>query len=174
MLIPACTSEIVLQPGDWHFGDAGTRMRTVLGTCVSVVFWHAALRIGGMCHYLLPGRSPRHGGQLDGRYAEDAFELMLCEIRLRGTKPSAYQLKLFGGGDMFPDAGRSDALHVGMKNAEAARALVRRHGLHCACEHLEGVGHRNIVFDVRDGQVLMRQMHPVRLQGGERKAPCVA
>jgi chemotaxis protein CheD len=84
----APTSEIVLQPGDWHFGDENTRIRTVLGTCVSVVLWHPALRIGGMCHYMLPGRSPHTGGELDGRYADDAFRLMLYETRLRGTRIS--------------------------------------------------------------------------------------
>lgn len=168
-------AEIFLQPGDWHFGEGKTRIRTVLGTCVSAVFWHPVLHIGGMCHYMLPGCSPRPGSQLDGRYAEDAFALMLCEIRLRGTQPSDYRVKLVGGGDMFPGSCKASARHIGMKNADAARALVRRLGLQCAGEDLGGIGHRQVVFDVREGSVLVRQVQPATLSRQiERAMPCSA
>lgn len=158
------SADIVLQPGDWYFGEGDTRIRTLLGTCVSIVLWHPVLHMGGMCHYMLPGRSPHSGGKLDGRYAEDAFRLMQIEILARGTPASDYVLKLVGGGNMFPGAHchRSGAPHVGTRNADAARNLAQRHGLQCVYEHLEGVGHRDVVFDVRDGRVLVRQLVPAR------------
>ena len=53
--------EIFLNPGDYAFGDEQVRMRTLLGSCVAVTFWHPKLRVGAMCHYLLPalGAPPR-------------------------------------------------------------------------------------------------------------------
>jgi chemotaxis protein CheD len=101
---------------------------------------------------------------------------MLYETRLRGTRISDYQLKLFGGGDMFPDSYKNLPSHIGIKNADAARDIVRRHGLRCAGEHLEGIGHRNVMFDVRDGQVLVKQVQPTRMRhdAGRGARSCAA
>ena len=40
--------EIFLQPGDFYFGGADTRIRTILGSCVSITMWHPTRLIGGM------------------------------------------------------------------------------------------------------------------------------
>jgi chemotaxis protein CheD len=48
--------ELFLHPGEYAFGDAQTRIRTLLGSCVAITFWHPVLKTGAMCHYLLPAR----------------------------------------------------------------------------------------------------------------------
>ena len=53
---PPHVIEIFLQPGDFYFGDKDTRIRTILGSCVSITLWHPTRLIGGMCHFLLPFR----------------------------------------------------------------------------------------------------------------------
>ena len=49
--------EIFLQPGDFYFGDENTRLRSLLGSCVSITMWHPTKLIGGMCplHAAFPG-----------------------------------------------------------------------------------------------------------------------
>ncbi len=49
--------EVFLQPGELYFGDGRTRVRTLLGSCVAIAVWHPRLRIGGLCHYMLPSRA---------------------------------------------------------------------------------------------------------------------
>lgn len=168
------TMEIFLQPGETYFGARNTQIRTVLGSCVSIVFWHPTLLLGGMCHFMLPGRTRSASITLDGRYADEAFELMLQEIRRRGTRPAEYQVKVFGGGNMFPDAREDGGRHVGMKNVEAARELIRKHNMATASEHLEGVGHRTVIFDVGSGRVLVKQLPPVRFDDRRSLPPCAA
>jgi len=148
--------EIFLQPGELYFGDRATRIRTVLGSCVSLVFWHPQMLVGGMCHFMLPRRTREKNGRLDGRYADEAIELALREIRGCNTLPSDYKVKMFGGGNMFPGIAKAEAGHVGSKNVLAARELVRRHGFDCVSEHVEGVGHRTLFFDVWSGVVSVR------------------
>lgn len=159
----AASVEIFLDPGDTYFGGRDTRIRTVLGSCVSIVFWHPVRLLGGMCHYMLPGSGKQRHGALDGRYAEDAFALMLQAIGRHGTQAGEYQIKVFGGGDMFPDPGRSNGFEVGRRNVEMARRLVARHGMTIVSEHLAGVGHRSVIFDIGSGQVWVRQLPPVRI-----------
>lgn len=156
---PQHVIEIFLQPGDLYFGDRDTRIRTVLGSCVSVTFWHPELRVGGMCHYMLPNRSRDKRGAkapaLDGRYADEAIQMLIREIDAAGAPHDEYQVKLFGGGNMFPDRSRA-VNHVGQKNVEMARSLVARHGFNCVAAHLGGAGHRNVIFDIWSGHVWVK------------------
>ncbi|QEW08416.1 chemotaxis protein CheD [Nitrincola iocasae] len=156
MLEPEHFIEIFLQPGDLYFGGQHTRIRTLLGSCVSLVIWHPHLRVGGMCHFMLPGRvrSPQTG--LDGRYADEAMELLLLDIGKMGARPSEYQLKIFGGGNMFPGIMRTDVSHIGFKNVQTARELIARYGFTCVSEHVEGCGHRYLIFDIWSGFVSLR------------------
>lgn len=159
MYKPPHVIEIFLQPGDLYFGDRDTRIRTVLGSCVSLTFWHPTLMVGGMCHYMLPNRSQEKRGAnavtLDGRYADEAIVLLTKEIDALGIPHREYQVKLFGGGNMFPE--RSNPVsNVGIKNADAARQLVSKHGFNCVAEHLGGDGHRNVIFDVWSGHVWVK------------------
>jgi chemotaxis protein CheD len=164
--------EIFLQPGEYYFGDRNTRIRTVLGSCVSMTFWHPRLVLGGMCHYMLPARSGerRYGDRPapDGRYADEAIALLLKEIDAIGASHNEYQVKLFGGGNMFPDTHKNPASQVGMRNVEAARRLANQHGFSYMAEHLGDDGHRSVIFDVWSGDVWIKHSK-VRAEGGERR-----
>ncbi len=150
--------DIFIQPGEVYFGERGMRLRTVLGSCVSITFWHPHRLLGGMCHYMLPERGTAAGAGPDGRYADEALGLLFGAMRDAGTRPDEYQAKLFGGGRMFAfDAGRG-VPDIGRRNVEAGRRLLRRHGLEPAGGHLAGSGHRSIVFDLASGDVWVRHM----------------
>lgn len=153
---PLHITEIILQPGELYFGDRNIRVRTLLGSCVAVTMWHPDLLVGGMCHYMLPSRRARSGKALDGKYADEALELLLNETRQTGARAGDYQFKLFGGGNMFPVTSTSPEHPVGLKNVEAGYALFKRHGLKISAEHLGGVGHRTLIFDIWNGDVWMR------------------
>ncbi len=168
MIKPPHVIEIFLQPGDLYCGDRDTRIRTVLGSCVSLTFWHPALLMGGMCHYMLPNRSLEKRGirttSLDGRYADEAVELLTQEIDAVGVPHREYEVKLFGGGNMFPDRTNSVS-NVGIKNVETARKLVVKHGFNCVAAHLGGDGHRNVIFDVWSGHVWVKHAVIARQEG---------
>jgi len=156
---PPHVIDLFLQPGDHYFGDSDTRIRTLLGSCVSITMWHPKLLVGGMCHYMLPKRT-QCGATLNGKYADEALQLMINEAKLIGTVPSEYQIKLFGGGNMFPHAKKQLLTHVGLKNAEAGRALLKQHNLAINAEHLGGEGHRNLFFELWSGDVWMQHNAP--------------
>lgn len=157
MKTPAHVVDIFLQPGEWYFGDRDTRIRTVLGSCVSLTAWHPELKIGCMCHYMLPSRGNAKALTLDGRYADEALTLLTREMRAAGTEPGEYQIKLFGGGHMFSgQVCLKSPAHVSYRNTEAARALIEQYGLRITAENMGGVGHRNVMFDVWSGDVWVK------------------
>jgi chemotaxis protein CheD len=161
MLKPDHVVEIYLQPGDFYFGDQDTRIRTVLGSCVSVTMWHPQRLIGGMCHYMLPGGGRITPGRLDGRYADEAMQMFLLEIRAAKTNPAEYRVKLFGAGNMFPGLkkNRSDQSgpNVPDKNKATAYSLIEKHGFKIVAESLGGDGHRQVIFDIWSGHAWVRK-----------------
>lgn len=154
----SCSDEpkVFLQPGDWHFGESDTCVRTTLGSCVSFTLWHSRLRIGGICHYMLAHRAGGEALALDGRYADEALELLHQAAREHGTHLRDYDVKLFGGADMFHLPNRVLS-SVASCNIEAARALVSRYGLTVAAESLGGSSYRQILFSIGSGDVWVRK-----------------
>ncbi|MGA8008970.1 MAG: chemotaxis protein CheD [Thiomonas sp.] len=152
--------EIFLQPGELYFGEGRTRVRTLLGSCVAIAVWHPQLKIGGLCHYMLPSRGTRHGAHraLDGRYADEAMLLFLRDMRAAGTRPEDYEAKLFGGGSMFTQHAhtRPGSIDVPYKNVLRGRELVHQHGLRLKAEHLGGDGHRNVLFEIWSGDAYLK------------------
>ena len=168
MPLPAAPDvlEVFLAPGEFYFGDEKTRIRTLLGSCVAIALWHPRLRIGGMCHYMLPQR-PRGTGHesLDGRYGDEAMALFLRELRRSGTAPADYQVKLFGGGRMFTHGNTSRHADISGRNMDAGRDLVTRHGFRLHAHDMGGEGHRNVILDLWSGDVWLKRA-PLAPGGG--------
>ncbi|MFA5626671.1 MAG: hypothetical protein WCX90_07245 [Thiohalomonadaceae bacterium] len=167
MKIPSNVIEIFLQPGEFYFGERDTRIRTLLGSCISITVWHPRLLIGGMCHYMLPTRGKKRVDTLDGRYGDEALELILREIRAAGTSPAEYEVKLFGGSNMFTgshccgidccDPFTSSCHDISSRNRRSASLLVERHGFTIRAENLGGTQPHNILFDLWSGHVWLKR-----------------
>lgn len=152
---PDNVETVVLRPGDFHFGRGNTRISTLLGSCVSLTLWHARMRIGGMCHYMMAERDHRTepaGQKPDGRYATEAFELFLQHMEKAGTRPSEYQAKLFGGANMFSQKAEGK-LDIGARNIEVAHQFLAVQHIALLAEHIGGSGRRKLHFDVWSGNV---------------------
>jgi chemotaxis protein CheD len=163
--------DVFLQPGELFVGDASFQIRTILGSCVSITLWHPLAHVGGMSHFLLPTRSVAVPEQvLDGRYGDEALQWMLTDLRASGVDPRQCQAKIFGGGNMFPGQTRASAMTVGQRNGEAARRLLQNLGIDAVSESLFGMGHRQIIFNVNNGDVWMRQVQPSQFEVTSAKA----
>lgn len=148
--------DVFLQPGEWYFGDHTTRIRTTLGSCIAIVLWHPQRKLGGMCHYMLPSRGTQRGEPLNGRYGDEAMQLLLSELNKFRTQVSEYEWKLFGGANMFPaEVRRKD--DVPARNVAFSRELVRQHNLRVKAECLGGSGYRQLIFDIGSGDVWLRR-----------------
>jgi chemotaxis protein CheD len=154
-------TEVFLRPGQHFVGDASYRIRTLLGSCVSITLWSPKQHIGSMSHFLLSTRGAESEGELDGRFAHEAMSLMLRDLARAGVAAQQCEAKLFGGGNMFPKHGRGLGLSVGQRNGEYARRLVSACGIRIAAESLFGIGYRQVIFDIATGHVWSRLMKPV-------------
>lgn len=155
--------DVFLQPGEYFVGDAGFRVSTLLGSCVSITLWQPQRRIGAMSHFLLPARvrADADASGLDGRYGEEALALMLAELARAGVRAGACEAKIFGGGNMFTRRKR-DGAGVGRQNGDAARRMLAALAIPVRSQCLFGDGHRQIVFEIGSGDVWSRQIAVAR------------
>ena len=159
---PTQIIEIFLAPGEFYFGDRDTRIRTLLGSCVAITLWHPALKIGGMYHYMLPTRGKVCADARAQGYPNEAIRLFLKEIAAAETLPSQYEVKLFGGGEQFPEIERWVAETVPQRNC---------HGFRIKTEDLGETGHGNLIFDIWNGNVWMRKSQGCFDRGKVQRLP---
>ncbi|MEW5755490.1 MAG: chemotaxis protein CheD [Pseudomonadota bacterium] len=154
---PAQIVDIYLEPGEFYFGEGRARLTTLLGSCVAITLWHPRYHVGGMCHFMLPGRARDPRAPLNGKYADEAMEMFQRETARCGTRISDYQIKLFGGGSVLEVPERlAQVEHVAQQNVQAARQLMMQHGLNAKAESLGGIGYRKIIFELWSGDVWSR------------------
>ena len=149
--------DIFLRPGEHFWGDARYSVRTILGSCVAVCLWNPISHEGGMCHIMLPSRTKKREPRcLDGRYADEALLLLFDELNHAARKRfTEYEVKVFGGGRMFPTLESPEV--IGERNITAVRALLTRFGMPIKSESLGGDCHRKIIFNIKTGEVLQQK-----------------
>lgn len=146
-----------LNPGEIFFGGPEFRVRTLLGSCVSIVLWHPTRHLGGMCHYLLPTAADLHSEKTH-KYGVDAVSFFLAEMKKHRSQPNEYFAKVFGGSNMFLHEEReilkdNSTSLVGTRNAEFAKKILKENEIKILSEDVGGTLSRKIYFTVWDGEV---------------------
>lgn len=150
-----------INPGEFFFCETNCQIHTLLGSCIAITLWHPTLRIGGMCHFILPGRRApenvvRENKPLIGRYSDGAMALFAQEAIKRGTELKEYQAKMFGGSNMLALSTLQEDELVGTKNTEAALKHLAEREITLLVAHVGETGHRRIVFDIATGDVWVK------------------
>lgn len=143
----------MVHPGEFAFAEGNTVLQTVLGSCVAITFWDPKHRIGAMCHYLLPERPKHAEGKDPGCYADESIRAITGRFRNLGVKPGHLEVRMFGGGNMFPTVPHVNIAAIGDRNIEAGRALLEACGCSIVQVDLAGEVHRKIAFDIHTGKV---------------------
>ncbi len=155
--LPKISQEVFLHPGEFYFGDAGDRIGTLLGSCVAICLWHPILRIGGMCHFVLPANQGRASSKLNGRYATDALQLFKREVGLRKTSMKEYQGLIYGGGNVVAALANSEQDTIGTRNAGIAMELLQKEKVAIMVVDVGETWSRRISFNVSSGQVTVKR-----------------
>ena len=150
--------EVFLNAGDFYFHRAETPpehavvLRTLLGSCVSIVLWNPERKLGGMCHAVLPTRSQTYS-ELDGNHCPGAVQLFLRELQRTATRASQYHAYLLGGARMSLGQINQQRIAVGDRNVHTCRELLQAAGFTIRNEHVGLTGPRRVEFNLYTGSV---------------------
>lgn len=133
-----------LLPGDVYISKTPTIVKTVLGSCISVVFYCKRLKLGGISHAQLPKRrdskcdthcydncavlcmqySPDEN---DLKYVSCSTNFLYDQFCKEGAKPDEITVKLFGGSRVLKIS--SENYPVGLENIKTAKQVIKKMGL---------------------------------------------
>jgi len=107
--------------------------KTLLGSCVAIMFYDKNTKIKGMNHFLLPATS---NSNEDMKYGLYSVEAMLNEMYKMGCKKENMAVKISGGADIISLGISSKS--IGYKNVEFARDFCTSEGFKIISDHTRG------------------------------------
>ncbi|MBF0620772.1 MAG: chemotaxis protein CheD [Magnetococcales bacterium] len=163
-------SHIHLNPAEISISTKPILVSTILGSCVSLTFFHAKTNTAAICHGMLPN-APNHSDQAPEpnqkncfRYVDCAVNFIIGQLREKHVPLKELHIKMFGGSEMFIQ-GEKDIVQsewkesVGQKNIAAAKACIKKSGLTIRATDVGGLRGRKIFFYTDTGEVLLRRLY---------------
>ena len=154
---------VYLKPGEFLIQGEPAAVMTVLGSCVSVTMFNPRLRIGAICHGLLPeckdsGPCRKECGE-GFRYVKCSVRLMIDHFRKAGIGSSEIEAKLFGGSDMYaPVLAEGRGATVGSMNIAAAYRILGAENIRIVSSDTGGSQGRKIIFHPHTGDVFLKRV----------------
>lgn len=152
--------ELYVHPGESHLLRGPAILRTLLGSCVGIVFRIPRLGVGALCHPMLPRCPAKAAANLNRsacRYVDFAIRDLARQFDALGARRGEVEVKLFGGGDVLLGAGDSARPTVGRLNIEAAMRVLEEEGFAVSASSLGGERGVNIRFNTQTGEVLLQR-----------------
>ena len=135
-------------------------MAVGVGSCMAVTLYTADTGIGGLAHIMLPHIEEAHNKSNPTMFADVAIGLVVDEVRRRDAGTEGIQAKMFGGANMFPGIIYSNStMNVGNRNILAVREELESRNIEIIAEEVGGHIGRTVLFDTRDGSVLVKTAH---------------
>jgi chemotaxis protein CheD len=137
-----------------------TIMTMALGSCLGIVLFDYATKIGALAHVMHPKRELVRNNMNRAKFVDSAIALMVGRMVKRGASRERIVAKIFGGARMFKSVkGNPGVLQIGEKNVIAAREQLDILGIPIVAEDVGGTQGRTISFNVSDGSVLLRDAY---------------
>lgn len=145
-----------LDPGKCVFGQQESQVcTTILGSCISVIFWHQRTRFFAICHYLAVGggEQPNEAVERFGRYGKSVLPHMLTLVQQAGIAKSELQVMVVGGASSPNTTGLARQFQIAKRNIEFAHYFLKQHNLPIQFEDTGGEIGRRVSFDCLTGQL---------------------
>ncbi len=151
--------ELVVRVADLKAGSAEDVLVTLgLGSCVAIVLWDGAVKVGGLAHILLPSRSLSRQTDNAAKFPQSAVPALLAEMVLLGADPRRLTARLVGGASMFSQLAPPGSIQMGERNVVASREVLSDQGIPVVGEAVGGDFGRSVWFRVGNGTIEIRSV----------------
>ncbi|QOG11379.1 chemotaxis protein CheD [Arcobacter sp. FWKO B] len=119
----------------------GIAFKTLLGSCVAIMFYDSVTKVKGMNHFLLPHTNSSND---DMKYGLYSVEAMLNEMYKLGCRKQNMTAKIAGGADVMKLGHSKDT--IGFRNVSFAKDFCHSEGFRLISEHVRGEHGRLILL----------------------------
>lgn len=151
-------NEIRVKVADLAVSKANDVIVTIgLGSCVAIMLYDRAAKVGGLAHILLPSEGLSRDRSNLAKFPATAVPVLLAEMRRLGSH-GPLTAKIVGGASMFAALLPSSGINMGERNIEATRGVLERNALPVVAEDVGGEYGRSVYFDLATGKVLVKSL----------------
>jgi chemotaxis protein CheD len=141
--------------GDMKIGADGDMIVThALGSCLGLVVFDAAAKVGGLLHAMLPLSSinPEKARANPAMFVDTGVPLLFNSLYEKGVAKSRLVVKAAGCGNPM---GKNEVFKIGERNYTVLKKLLWKNNILLESEDVGGMASRTIHFDVSSGQVVL-------------------
>lgn len=113
---------------DLKVGRAPDTLTTLgLGSCIGLTLYDPVTKVGGLVHYMLPDSTKLRNSTNIAKFGDTGIRELLKQVLASGASQRRLVAKIAGGACMFEmsGGGLSSVGHVGARNAEEARKILK-------------------------------------------------
>ena len=96
-----------------------------LGSCIGLTLYDPVTKIGGMVHYMLPDSTQLKNNTNIAKFGDTGIRELYNRMIKQGAVPRRMVAKIAGGAKMFEVSGLSNVGHVGERNAQQAKIMLK-------------------------------------------------
>ena len=125
-----------------------------LGSCLGLVVFDPAVKVGGLLHAMLPLSSinPEKARANPAMFVDTGVPLLFNALYEKGAVKSRLVVKAAGCGNPM---GKNEVFKIGERNYTVLKKLLWKNNILLEAEDVGGMVSRTIHFDVSSGQVVL-------------------
>jgi chemotaxis protein CheD len=131
-----------------------------LGSCIGLVLFDPALRIGGMVHIMLPCAPQNTPVVNKAKFADTAITELIRLMMQSSAARGRLIAKIAGGAHMFNNVCNTDILNIGARNVQMCKQVLREYEIKIAAEDTGGICGRSIEFCCESSMLQVRTVSP--------------
>lgn len=151
----------IIHPGEIYVTGEDELIGTLLGSCVAVCLHDGEKKIGGMNHFMLPGRVMHNveSTMESGKFGIASINTIIREMLKKGASKSNMSARIFGGGSVIKSLqGINTKSMIPADNVRVARLMMEMEDIPIIGSDVGADYTRKIIFDVHSGRVYLRKI----------------
>jgi chemotaxis protein CheD len=127
-----------------------------LGSCIGIALYDYKKKIVGMAHIMLPSSRIATTFYNRAKFADTGIHDLVEEMKKAGSDVRSIVAKIAGGAQMFSFSVNNESMKIGLRNAEATRAVLADFKIPILAEDTGGNYGRTIELYSEDGRLMVR------------------
>ncbi len=127
-----------------------------LGSCVGIALYDSRKKIVGLAHIMLPSSKIATANNNRAKFADTGIVDLVNEMEVLGADRKYIVAKIAGGAQMFAFSSANESMKIGLRNAEATRAILAELNIPIKGDDTGGNFGRTIEISSEDGRLMVK------------------
>lgn len=156
---------IYLNPGENHFTNKPKLIKTVLGSCISVIIYHRASKYSAVTHSVMPEKNCQEASCFccEPKFVDCSIRMVLTKFDELRIKRNELESKLFGGSEIHNFKTNSRMESIGTQNLKTAKRILFENKIPIVASDIGGLNGRKIIYNSATIEVFVKKLNNIKI-----------